>query len=351
MDNEEGNEIKKPGCTFTILLFIFFYLLVRYILQVFNFYSWNGINPLKNEFSLTAIISTLPGVVAALYFAFAAIYKSLQCKIYSIAMLKYAAIYFLCNSILDIYHLEYRFLYAQLIFIVPKILFYIIFLIYLYRSKDLNTYLPKETRKAAKVHWIAMLIFLISIAPTCYITGVQFYKAYVSMPVNKNQLNLSDEELSDGLAVFSPLDSWELDTIYQEQKNVLHIFKSEENLKSYVTTLNTEYQSRIEFSALLSEFKGLSDSLYVDKLLSKDTIINENKLLYDIYKYRITKGGIQYWTFAAMYSSDFLKTTIISCFEKDTLNKSESSVLEFMKSVDFNLEPWLKNNRMDDVND
>ena len=59
-----------------------------------------------------------------------------------------------------------------------------------------------------------MLIFLISIAPTCYITGVQFYKAYVSMPVNKNQLNLSDEELSDGLAVFSPLDSWELDTIY-----------------------------------------------------------------------------------------------------------------------------------------
>jgi hypothetical protein len=171
------------------------------------------------------------------------------------------------------------------------------------------------------------------------------------MPVNKNQLNLSDEELSDGLAVFSPLDSWELDTIYQEQKNVLHIFKSEENLKSYVTTLNTEYQSRIEFSALLSEFKGLSDSLYVDKLLSKDTIINENKLLYDIYKYRRTKGGIQYWTFAAMYSSDFLKTTIISCFEKDTLNKSESSVLEFMKSVDFNLEPRLKNNRMDDVND
>ena len=52
-----------------------------------------------------------------------------------------------------------------------------------------------------------------------------------------------------------------------------------------------------------------------------------------------------------MYSSDFLKTTIISCFEKDTLNKSESSVLEFMKSVDFNLEPRLKNNRMDDVND
>lgn len=351
MDNEEGKEIKKPGCTFTVLLFIFFYLLVRYILQVFNFYSWNGITPLNKEFSLAAIISTLPGVVAALCFAFAAIYKSLQCKIYSIAMLKYAAIYFLCNSILDIYQLEYRFLYAQLIFIIPKILFYAIFIIYLYRSKDLNTYLPRETRKAAKIHWIAIFIFLISIVPSCYIAGVRIYKSYVSMPVNKEQLNLRDKELSDGLAVFSLLDSWEIDTIYQERKDVVHIFKSEENLKSHVTTLNTEYQSRIEFSALQSEFKGLSDSLYVNKLLSKDTIINGNKLLYDIYKYRRTKGGIQYWTFAAMYSSDFLKATIVSCYEKDTLNKSESSILEFMKSVDFNLEPRLKNKRMDNIDD
>lgn len=338
MENTEVKEVNKPGCTFTLLLFVFFYLLVRYVLQSFRFYNWNGLNPLNEEHSLESTILLLPGIVLAVIFAFSAIYKTLQSKHYSITMLKYAVFYFLCNSVLELFQLDYRFAIAQLLFLIPKLLFYLGFFIFLIRSKSVESYIPSSKRKSAIIHILAILIMLISVVPFSYKSGTMLYKAINSKYTPVETIKLEKNELTDGLTVFSPIDSWTLDSVYKESDMIIHEFVEKENVKNYVISVNEKYESRIKFSALQTEFQILPDTLMVDLISMKDTILNENRLLYDIYRYKNSKEGTLFWTFATLYSKDFLKATIVSCIEKDSLLNSERSMIKFMKSVDFNLQ-------------
>lgn len=331
MESNEVKEINKPGCTFTLLLFIFFYLLIRYVFQIIRFYNWNGTNPLNEEHSFQSLILLLPGIILAVCFSFIATYKTLQSKSYSISMLKYAVFFFLCKSVLDLSQIEYL---TQLILLIPKILFYLIFFIYLIKSKHVESYLPTAKRKSKLIHLLAILIFLISVVPIFYYEGRM---TYVSKYIPIEGINLNHNELTDGLAVFSPLESWTLDSVYNDSNMIIHEFSENKNTKYYVVSFNESYQSRINFAAMQSEFQILPDTMMVDKVLTKDSVINGNIYLHDVYRINETKDESVYWSFAALYSKDYIKAVIISCFENDSYSNSEKSIGRFLKSVDFNL--------------
>ena len=337
MESNEVKEVNKPGCTFTLLLFVFFYLLIRFVFQIFRFYNWNGTNPLNEEYSFQSLILLLPGIILAVCFSFIAIYKTLQSKSYSITMLKYAVFYFLCNSILEILQIEYRFSIAQLILLIPKILFYLIFFIFLLKSKRVETYLPSAKRKGKLIHFLAISIILVSVLPISYKGGKTLYNTYYSKYIPLEEIKLNQNELTNGLAVFSPLELWTLDSVYNNTNLIMHEFSENKNIKYYVVSINERFQSRIIFAALQSEFKNLPDTMMVDKVLTKDSVINGNRYLHDVYRINKTKDKSLYWNFAALYSKDYIKAVIISSFESDSYSNSEKSIGRFLESVDFNL--------------
>ena len=334
MENHEAKEVNKPGCIFTLLLFFFFYLLVIDVLQIFRFYSWNGINPLNEDYSLRSVMLSLSGLILAFCFAFTAIYKTLQSKYYSIVMLKYAVFFFLCKSLLEFIKIDANCNEMQFYIQLAKILFFLISIIYLIKSKSVEVYLPSVKRKSKLVHLLAMSIFLICVVPTFYQRGRM---AYVSKHIPTEDIMLKPDELTDGLSVFLPLESWTLDSVYNDSNKLIHEFEGNRSTKYYVASINERFRSRIHFSALQSQFQFSPVTKKVGKILKKDTIINGNKLLYDIYRLEDSEEESIYWTFAGLYAKDSYKAIVVSSYESGSFEQSEKSMLKFLESVDFDL--------------
>ena len=334
MENHEAKEVNKPGCIFTLLLFFFFYLLVIDVLQIFRSYGWNGFDPLNEAYSLRSVIQSLSGLILAFCFAFTAIYKTLQSKCYSIVMLKYAVFFFLCKSILELIKIDANCSEMQFYIQLAKILFFLISFIYLIKSKSVEAYLPSVKRKSKLVHLLAMSIFLISVVPTFYQRGRM---AYVSKRIPIEDIMLKPNELTDGLSVFSPLESWTLDTVYNDSNMLTHEFVENRSTKYYVASINERFRSRIHFAALQSQNQSIPDTVMIGKVLKKDSIINGNKLLYDIYRLEDSEKEPVFWTFAGLYAKDSYKAIVVSCYESGSFEQSEKSMLQFLESVDFDL--------------
>jgi hypothetical protein len=137
----------------------------------------------------------------------------------------------------------------------------------LIKSKSVEVYLPSVKRKSKLVHLLAMSIFLISVVPTFYQRGRM---AYVSKRIPIEDIMLIPNELTDGLSVFSPLESWTLDTVYNDSNMLTHEFVENRSTKYYVASINERFRSRIHFAALQSQNQSIPDTVMIGKVLKKD---------------------------------------------------------------------------------
>lgn len=328
----------KPSNWFTAMLFVFMTIIfLSAIIQYFstlNVVDDNLVKISQGEFILSIIIDVL-----AYSYAFASIYNALKAKPFSITMLKLSVVYILFQSI-------FRFIdNFNLVVQMPKltlgwIAFLVIFLIYLFISKHLEEYIPKEKRKFGIAGFIGFFIYLLVFGTIAARGWDTISKTIASRPVDNNSVILNEHEMCDKIAAYRPLNDWQNDTIYGNNDDGYgYLFHSEKCNKIFVCSMCGDVQKRLDYYQMmyLIRQKVMPDTVKLYEVTFRDSVINGNKFYLNSYTF--TDDSIKvFWTFAALKDVESYKITALSCFELDSLKVSVKTAIDFMKTVRFDLK-------------
>ena len=328
----------KPSNWFTAMLFVFMAIIfLSAIIQYFsilNIVDDNLVQISQREFVLSVVIDVL-----AYSYAFASIYNALKAKPFSITMLKLSVVYILLQSIV-------RFIdNFNLVVQMPKltlgwIAFLVIFLIYLFISKHLEEYIPKEKRKFGIAGFVGIFIYLLVLATIASRGWDTITKTIASRPVDNNSVILNEHEVCDKIAAYRPLNDWQNDTIYGNNDDGYgYLFHSEKCNKIFVCSMCGDVQKRLDYYQMmyLIRQKVMPDTVKLYEVTFRDSVINGNKFYLNSYTF--TDDSIKvFWTFAALKDVESYKITALSCFELDSLNESVKNATDFMKTVRFDLK-------------
>lgn len=328
----------KPSNCFTVMLFVFMTIIflsaiIQYF-STFNVVDDNLVKISQGEFIMSIIIDVL-----AYSYAFASIYNALKAKSFSITMLKLSVVYILFQSI-------FRFIdNFNLVVQMPKlalgwIAFLVIFLIYLFISKHLEEYIPKEKRKFGIAGFVGIFIYLLVLATIAPRGWDTITKTIASRPVDNNSVILNEHEVCDKIAAYRPRNDWQNDTIYGNNDDGYgYLFHSEKCNKIFVCSMCGDVQKRLDYYQMmyLIRQKVMPDTVKLYEVTFRDSVINGNKFYLNSYTF--TDDSIKvFWTFAALKDVESYKLTTLSCFELDTLKESVKMATDFMKTVRFDLK-------------
>jgi len=328
----------KPSNWFTAMLFVFMTIIfLSAIIQYFSTFNVVDDNLAKisqGEFIMSIIIDVL-----AYSYAFASIYNALKAKSFSITMLKLSVVYILLQSIV-------RFIdNFNLVVQMPKltlgwIAFLVIFLIYLFISKHLEEYIPKEKRKFGIAGFVGIFIYLLVLATIAPRGWDTITKTIASRPVDNNSVILNEHEVCDKIAAYRPLNDWQNDTIYGNNDDGYgYLFHSEKCNKIFVCSMCGDVQKRLDYYQMMTLIrqKAMPDTVKLREVTFRDSVINGNTFYLNSYTFTDDTVRV-FWTFAALKDVESYKLTTLSCFELDTLKESVKMATDFMKTVRFDLK-------------
>ena len=328
----------KPSNWFTAMLFVFMAIIfLSVIIQYFstlNVADDNLVQISKVEFIMSIIIDVL-----AYSYAFASIYNALKAKPFSIAMLKLSVVYILLQSI-------FRFIdNYNLVFQMPKLslgwlLFLVVFLAYLFISKHLEEYIPKEKRKFGIAGFIGIFIYLLVFGVLLHRGWDTISKTIASRPVDNNFVVIKENEICDKIAAYQPLNDWKNDTIFGNNDDGFgYLFHSEKCNKIFVCSMCGDVQKRLDYYQMMTLIreKVMPDTVKLYEVTFRDSVINGNTFYLNSYTFTDDTVRV-FWTFAALKDVESYKLTTLSCFELDTLKESVKMATDFMKTVRFDLK-------------
>lgn len=337
----EEETTQKPPVALTVQLFLFMMLVVINFLILPNYLH----TYIKDESGLvlgsrnSMIVFGIVDLLASVY-AFMSIYRVLQRKPYSIAMLKFTSFYIIfveTHYILEI--VKGRHSIAMLIIFGPILIFCVSFCIYLYKSKALKLYIPNQDRKFGWRGWLAVLIIALFIGAVGYSMGKIFTKLYRSRQVAVNMVALQKGEVTDGLIAFAPLKGWKLEPDAGE--DFVYSCETDSCMVIAVVTVQENIIYRTDYYRLLSEsFRGqLRKTVPMKEVKSMESVINGNKFYLNTYELRRVDTLVPiYWTFSALLDKDSYKVATLSNFETGSFSNSVAMAQEFMERVKFNLK-------------
>ena len=335
---ESNNEKIKPSGWLTTFLFVFMVIVVIMAIVQYNA-SFNVIDNNLQPLSTNMLIFSAVIDIAAYLYAFLGIYKTLQANSYAITIMKFSVFFVLAQvairslgNIAGVPQLAVKYMLYGLLFL-------LIFFIYLFKSKHLEEYIPKQKRKFGIWGWIGVGIYVMVTVMMAVPCGEKVVKVFASRAIEKSEVLVEDGEFSDGLAKFRPLESWKTDTIYgADSTGYMHVF-SGDSCTIMVATVNGECTSRLDYYLIMNKMRQslLPDTLKLKEELYRDSIINGNCYYLNSYSYLVSSGK-NFWTVSALVSSDKYKVTMMSIFEKGSPEKSLKISPEFMKNVRFDLK-------------
>ncbi len=335
MDNIEQKI--KPSNWFTIMLFVF--MAIIFLSAIIYYSTANILHDNINLISKTELILSIVIDVLAYSYAFMSIYKALQAKPYSIAMLKLSVIYILLQPIVRLLN------DINILIQVPKITlgwlaFLIIFLIFLYKSKHLEEYIPQPKRRFGFWGFAGVFIYLLVFATIVMHYYDIIYKTIASRPVDTNAVILNEYEQCDKISAFVPLANWKNDTIIgTEDDGYMYMYHSDNCNKIRVASLCGDFPKKIDYYGILKfmQTNVMPDTIKMYEVMHRDSAINGNKFYLNSYTFTDDTLRV-FWTFAAIKDAQSYKITTLSCFELDSLKESVNMTTEFMKTVRFDLK-------------
>lgn len=337
---EENCQKIRPSRWFTVQLFL--YMMAIFLLAIGQFTSFpvfmnDTINPIETKVLLFSVIID----ILAYSYAFLSIYKALQGKPYCISMLRLSVFYIFVQFIFKMREMMGSgSLYHSYMFLLPAI-FFILFLFYLFKSKHLNTYVPKANRKFGIWGCIGLLLYVMVLILYAYVLGGKHIKLSNSLPIELSSVDIKEGETTDGLTAFMPLKTWQADSVVigNVKDGFMHSYHSEHNQDIRVTSLIADCNTKIHYYLLLNKLKPnqLSDSVRLKEITHKDSVINGNR--YYLNSYSLCKDGdTAFWTFSALMETGTYKIITLSSVEHKSNRHSLEMSDEFMKQVRFELE-------------
>lgn len=332
-------QIIKPPFFLTVHMFIYMMLIVlcmKKTVSAFPTYFYDDYYDMQPPLVVYAEIID----VCTYLYAFIGICKTLERKPYGIAILKFSLVYVLMqltcwsSSFLSTYP-TWWLAAMWIVFILGGILF----LVYLFRSKRLNDYIPKSERKFGRYGWFGILIYLaVFIQYGLYFSG-NVIKNLNSKKVNNANIK-SGDYYTDGYIKFKPLANWKADTIYQYNDRYLFEFSSPLHKKITIGTLLIECKTRLDFCAALHNIENHSrlQETSVEEIDYGTKYLDSGTLYYSTYTNK-SDSTKYYRTYAVSVDDRSHKVAYVILY--DTFWRKQSiadELLRFSRSLTFHLE-------------
>ena len=333
---KEINNNNKPPHGLTVQLFLFMLLVFVVASGLKNSFDINFNNPLHSSNKSLIIFAGIIDLLAYCY-GFLAIYKTLQRKPYSIMMLKLSVFYIFIQLLCRILERDVTsFGFTPLLYL--PFFFLLFFFIYLFKSKGINKYIPKEERKRGVWGFLGFGIYILVIVLYILFMKEAISMEYYSRPISKDKVVLKKNEVTDGFVIFRPLDGWTCDTVTNNNKSHAHYYITKDSSVVIVSSVVQECKSRTDYYGLLkSEEFGFPDSLKMKEIAFKDSTIRDNRYYLNIYSFNEDEDTI-YLTFSALKDIRSHKMMTMSIFEVNRHGNTTKMSDSFMNTVRFDLE-------------
>lgn len=293
------------------------------ILEISDVYNWKDL-----AFTMLPLLFFL--------YAFAAVCAGLKESRSALFALRISAIYTLLHFIRQmlltgtIYKLHLIVIGALLIFVCK-----------LFFSSAVRTLFPKGTRKLGALGWIGVLIY--SLPLILFITvGVESIDAKrFSKGVDVESLNMTGNEVSDGLMLFRPMESWQLDsTSTREYPYTSYHYTDDEDKVRVISSIAEYGTERNEHIWFINDESELSHEYYVSQIDNYSERFDKKVVYIDTYLYTIDYQDIK-WTYATVYYENCEKSLSVSILDYGERDYSREAIKDFLLDAEFDLRPRL----------
>lgn len=293
------------------------------ILEISDVYNWKDL-----AFTMLPLLFFL--------YAFAAVCAGLKESRSALFALRISAIYTLLHFIRQmlltgtIYKLHLIVIGALLIFVCK-----------LFFSSAVRTLFPKGTRKLGALGWIGVLIY--SLPLILFITvGVESIDAKrFSKSVDVERLKIAENEVTDGLMLFRPMDSWQLDSTSTREYTYMSYHYTDGEDKVRVISSIAEYGAeRKDHIWFINDESEISPKYYVNQLDSYSERLDKKIIYIDTYLYTMNYQDVR-WTYATVYYENCEKSLSLSVLDYGTRDYSREIIRDFLLDAEFDLRPRL----------
>jgi hypothetical protein len=211
----------------------------------------------------------------------------------------------------------------------------------LFFSSGLRALFPKESRKLGVLGWIGILLY--SLPFILLITvGVQYIDARrFSKAVDVESLNLTGNEVSDGLMLFRPMESWQLDsTSTREYPYTAYHYTDDEDKVRVISSIAEYGTERNEHIWFINDESELSHEYYVSQIDNYSERFDKKVVYIDTYLYTIDYQDIK-WTYATVYYENCEKSLSVSILDYGERDYSREAIKDFLLDAEFDLRPRL----------
>lgn len=349
--NEENDDRKIPNTAFSVLLFLFFYMLIRMFFRdvPIRVATWRDSALAEGEpllYVLVPIILCIVWMLLSLW----SIIRVLKCKPDSISSIRLALVLGLVVAVSRVWKSLGKSLTIHWIFAFPSVLFLlfiVIFLIYLAKSNSVKSLFPVSGRKFSPGGWIWVLYIAIWVALLSFAAVYVFEKSGNTRVVPVQKLALPANSQCDGMILFeSPLE-WEMsneefEDIDREPYEVSMYRYESDSVIMNIWSGVSEKTRHSDYMTMLLQAIPFDVSWPVREVAICDTVIGEDQCY--IEQYKCETDSVNFiWTFSVRYDSRSNKYCAYSLLSKRSSPDSDyRSSVGFIKSVVFDLTQYKK---------
>ena len=337
-DNKK--EVNHPPRNLTIQLFIFMLLVVLKIKSIpLNIDYWS--TDILNDYDISILVIAYITDIVAYTYGFIAIYKTLQGKPYSVVMLKFSVFYMIIHLLAKTVDSLSSVIQLFSLLFVPIIIIEFVFFVYLFRSKQLDVFIPKEQREFGIYGVLALIFYAGAIVTYGYSIGKELILRINSIPINMEHCQTNDYKYVDGIASFEPLTEWVQDTIIGNGKDgYFFIFKTDSCPQIIISSYIVKCQTRIDHLQSVYEARNafLPNSVSIIPVDCEDWTSDKSKLFSNTYQLVDEENNMLFWTISSIVATNSYKVTSISIIEEGTYTKSKQYTNAFAGTVNFCLK-------------
>ena len=350
---ERENENKKiPNTSFSVLLFLLFYLLVRrfFFCDVpVLFATWRDSVVAEDEpmaYVLIPAVLYVVWILASLW----SIVRVLKGKPDAVACIRWALVFGLAVALSHIFNSLGKALTVHWSFALPTLLmllFYVVFLVYLKKSEHVKTLFPVSKRKFAPGGWLWIIYLIVWVALLSCVAVLVFGKDGRTRKIPLSELALPENSLCDGRLLFESHLEWEVSEHElmdcEAEPYDIKMYKNEND--SVITSVwsgVSEKTRHSDYMSILLQAIPFEPSWQVSEGIICDTVIGEEQ--YYVEQYRCENDSVDFlWTFSMRFDSRSNKYCACSRQTKHSTNEEELDYgIRFLESVVFDLTPYKK---------
>ena len=351
MENEENLKCKEDipqsgrnmNTTYAVMLCIYFCYLFRI--------SISGVSQICNSIIPDILQSDSPAFFSLLYldwvfwilFGFWAIILALKGSQSAIPCLKLSLpfhfVSLLFNGMTRVSDISLGIQWLSILFL----FFPLIFFIYLCTSKKIKADYPKEERRLGVPGIVGVFLYILLGLLLTQMIVSSVNKSINSKKVDSGRIELYDNELTDGRAIFKPKDTWRLDSVITPLsiEDTFCFYDTLSHAKIRVSCTKEEYEpSRHYYIYSIIENLPLDGKCYKDEIEHRQFETEDAIFFFDQYEFQMD-STLYYWTYASRLGKKVEKGVRLSIIDKDSLKTSIEDAIEFLDNTTFNVRSRL----------